>query len=199
MGDGRVGGKCCFDSGRIGRAVLGKVEDHALPADHVKNSDDALAVSAVVGHEHLAVLRHQCAECGLDGKSAAALKWNADMAVLPVHDTEEIFTDRGGHRVEGLVPGTPVAQHGSLGGDGGGQWSRGQKNGIGHDELRKVRERSRHVARGRPPHQPSRGRPRSRYRFRRPVRQTGSGCVGRRRNRAPGPDGADGSYVRRSS
>ena len=82
VGDRRIRRQARIDARRVGRLLLAVRQHHRLAAETTQDPHDALAVAAVVRHEHLAVPGHERAERRLDRESAAALQRHADMLVL---------------------------------------------------------------------------------------------------------------------
>ena len=128
--DRRVGLQSLVDRGGRDRRVFGKRHHGGLAAHHLRQPGRALAVGAVVGHQHMAVLRHQCGHRGLDAEGAAALQWHHHVAVVAVHDVEQALAQARGDGVEIGVPRTPVLQHRELGAQRGGQGSGREQDAV---------------------------------------------------------------------
>ncbi|MNZ67629.1 hypothetical protein D3C78_858840 [compost metagenome] len=130
-GDVRVVTQQLVDLLRLRRQVVALVQADVGAPEVVEGLPGALAVGAVHQHQRLAVARHRGGQRRLDGEGAAALHGHADIAVVlhPGH-RHQLATDLGGDLVELAVPRTPVAQHGLLGGQRGGQRARGQQEGF---------------------------------------------------------------------
>ena len=67
MRDRWIRGQCGVDAHRIRRFLLAMREHHGLAPQIAQDPHDALAVAAVVRHQHLAGPRHQRAEGRFDG------------------------------------------------------------------------------------------------------------------------------------
>ena len=112
------------------RLVLGEGQHRRTAAHQLRQPGRALAIGAVVQHQHVAVAWHHRGHRGLDAEGTAALQGNDDMAVLAVHDVEQARAQAGGDGIEVRVPGAPVAQHRQLGAQRGGQRARGQQDAV---------------------------------------------------------------------
>src|SRR5579864_1826735 len=115
VGDGGVGPESPVDVGGGDRGVLGVVDGGELAPQHPADARDALAVSSVLWHEHVARARHQGADRSLDREGAAALERNALVRAAGVDDVEQPLAHPSGDAVEVDVPRSPVAQHRLLG------------------------------------------------------------------------------------
>ena len=126
MRNGRVGIErvCDHFSGR--RLVLGNGQFNGVASEVFADFQDALAVGAVLRHQHLAVAGHDGADGRLDGKGTAALEWNADVGGSGIGDGEDVLAQAGHEGVEGCIPRSPVAQHRLLGGERGGHGPGGE-------------------------------------------------------------------------
>ncbi len=115
---------------RRDRLVLGEAHDAAAPAHHLGELGGALAVRAVVEHQHVAVARHHGGHRGLDAERAAALQRHDDVRVVAMHDVEQAAPHARRHGVEVAVPRAPVVQHRELGAQRGRQRAGGQQDAV---------------------------------------------------------------------
>jgi hypothetical protein len=134
MGDARIHLERAFEHGRRRLAVLREIDRRVLAAEVAKDLDDPLAVRAVVRHEHLAIARDEVCERGLHREGAATLQGDAHVRGGAVHDVEQVLADGCRHRVERLVPRSPVAQHRLLGRERGRQRAGGEEDGVVADD-----------------------------------------------------------------
>lgn len=104
MGNARVGGQQAVDVGGSGRLVLGGFEGAVGAAQYLADLCQALAISAVDQHQHLAVLRHQGTDSRFHGEGAAALQGHAVVAGAAVDDRQQLLADTGSQLVEVAVP-----------------------------------------------------------------------------------------------
>jgi hypothetical protein len=133
MRDRAVLGQRARQGGGIVRLVLrGRQRDHGT-AVAARHPDHAQAIGAVHQDQQAAVRGHQGAEHRLDHEGAAALERYADVRVLGCGDAHETLPDARIQRHEAAVPRPPVAQHGLLYGERGGERARGQQIGLGLD------------------------------------------------------------------
>ena len=127
---------------RRGRVpVFRQVDRGVLPVEILEDLQDALAIGAVLRHEHLALARHEIAERRLHGEGAAALQRDAHVAAGAVDDIDQVLADRGRHRIEGAVPRAPIAQHRLLGLERGRERPRREEDrvvSLDHEVLRRA-------------------------------------------------------------
>ncbi len=138
VGNRRIAPDGLFDHRGGGGLVFGDRQFHAGAAQHLADLEDALAIGAVLRHQHLAVARHHVGNGGFHREGAATLHRHAHMGAFAVDDAHQVVAQAARDGVEGGVPRTPVAQHGLLGGERGGQGAGGQKDRVvaaNHDEL----------------------------------------------------------------
>ena len=104
VADRRLSDQPCFERSGRDWLVLGEGQHAAAPAHHLRELARALAVSAVVEHQHMAVPGHDGGHRSLDAEGAAALQGHDDMAVLSVNDRQQAAANAGGHSDEVRVP-----------------------------------------------------------------------------------------------
>ncbi|MNM81173.1 hypothetical protein D3C81_931650 [compost metagenome] len=128
--DRRVARQRLLDQRGRGRLVFGDGQFHAGAAQHLADLQDALAVRAVLRHQYLAVAGHHVGDGRFHGKGAAALHWHAHMGAFAVDDAHQVIAQAARDAVEAGVPRSPVAQHGLLGRERGGEGAGGQKDRV---------------------------------------------------------------------
>ena len=140
--DRRIGGQRRVDADGIRRLLLAVRQDDGLAAQIPQDPHDALAIAAVVRHEHLAVPRNEGAERRFDRECAAALQRDTDVFALSVDDGNEIAAHRCGELVERAVPGSPISEHRGLGDRRSGQRTGCQQYRAGrrHCRLRRYQQ-----------------------------------------------------------
>jgi hypothetical protein len=89
-------------------------QDDSLATEIPEDPYDALAVAAIVGHQHLGTAWGERTECSFNGKRAAAQQRHADMLGLGMDEIDEIAADRLGERIERTIPRSPVREHRSF-------------------------------------------------------------------------------------
>ncbi|MNX78032.1 hypothetical protein D3C86_1096010 [compost metagenome] len=104
VSDAGISAQQTIDVGGGGRFVFGGFESAERAAQHFANLRQAFAVGAVDQHQHLAIARHQCADCRLDSEGAAALQRHAVVSGGAVEDRQQLFAEAGGQLVEAVIP-----------------------------------------------------------------------------------------------
>jgi hypothetical protein len=130
--DRRIGAQSGIDPRRVGRLLLLMRQHHRLAAEITQDPHDALAVAAVVRHEHLGALRNERAERGFHGESTAALQRHTHVVVSAMDDIDDVATYGGGQRIECAIPRSPVLEHRGLGLRRGRQRPRSQQYRLAH-------------------------------------------------------------------
>ena len=130
MGDGGVFLQSLRQCLGVDRAGLVKAHGAAAPPHQAGDAGGSLAISAVVQHQHMAVMRHQGGDGGFHAEGAAALQGHHHMAVLAMDDGQQAAPHTGCHGNKVGVPRAPVLEHGQLGAQGCGQGPRGQQYAV---------------------------------------------------------------------
>ena len=127
VGDRRIRLERALDVGGGHLGVLRVVDRRQLAAEHAADARDALAVGAVLRHEHVSTARYQGTDRCLDREGAAALERDALVRTGGGHDLQQAFADARGDAVEIDVPGAPVVQHRLPGSERGREGPRGEQ------------------------------------------------------------------------
>ncbi|MNE93135.1 hypothetical protein D3C80_1909420 [compost metagenome] len=104
MGDAGIGQQEAFDLTNPDRRILSAGGNGGLAAHHGGELAHALAISAVVEHQQMAVARDDGGHGRLHAEGAAALQRHHHMGVLRVQDIEQIMPHAGGDGVEIGIP-----------------------------------------------------------------------------------------------
>ena len=89
VADARVLAQPRIERGGRHGFIIAETQHRAAPPHHLRKLGGALAVGAVVQHQHMAVARHHGSHGGLDAEGATALQGHDDMGVVALHDVQQ--------------------------------------------------------------------------------------------------------------